>query len=171
MEHLLFLLAITGLQWAVLRRFGHSFWPWMVDIPVLITSYIFCLQIPNMTQIKSQIIKQMRPVNLHPLFLKIGHPAFWKMGHPAFCKKQAEKNRVILYSKREETRLPLLFLNYNDLGFLHSVFSKSRVPDFQKAGWPIFKNSGCRLTGRISNVKINKHPNRYVVQFFIGSGV
>ena len=70
------------------------------------------------------------PVNLHPLFLK--------MGHPAFCKKQAEKNRVILYSKKEETRLPLLFLNYNDLGFLHSVFfkkqgarfSKSRVPDF-----------------------------------------
>ena len=56
------------------------------------------------------------PVNLHPLFLKMGHPAFWK--------KQAEKNRVILYSKREETRLPLLFLNYNDLGFLHSVFFK-----------------------------------------------
>jgi hypothetical protein len=60
------------------------------------------------------------------------------MGHPAFCKKQAEKNRVILYSKREETRLPLLFLNYIDLGFLHSAFfkkqggqfSKSRVPDF-----------------------------------------
>ena len=77
-----------------------------------------------------------RPVNLHPLFLKIGHPAF--------CKKQAEKNRVILYSKREETRLPLLFFNYNDLGFLHSVFfSKNRV------GCPIFKNSGCRLTGRL----------------------
>ena len=72
------------------------------------------------------------------------------MGHPAFCKKQAEKNRVILYSKREETRLPLLFLNYNDLGFLHSVFfSKSRVPDFQKAGCPIVKKSGCRLTGRL----------------------
>ena len=81
-------------------------------------------------------LKDHRPVNLHPLFLKIGHPAFWKMGHPAFCKKQAEKNRVILYSKREETRLPLLFLNYNDLCF------------FQKAGCPIFKNSGCRLTGR-----------------------
>ena len=82
--------------------------------------------------------RHTRPVNLHPLFLKIGHPAFWKFGHPAFCKKQAEKNRVILYSKREETRLPLLFLNNNDLGFLHSVFfkkqgaqfSKSRVPDF-----------------------------------------
>ena len=63
-----------------------------------------------------------RPVNLHPLFLKIGHPAFWK--------KQAEKNRVILYSKREETRLPLIFLNYNDLGFLHSVFFKKQGARF-----------------------------------------
>ena len=62
-----------------------------------------------------------RPVNLHPLFLKIGHPAF--------CKKQAEKNRVILYSKREETRLPLLFLK-NDLGFLHSVFFKKQGARF-----------------------------------------
>ena len=101
----------------------------------------------NLTHVHS------RPVNLHPLFLKIEHPAFWKMGHPAFCKKQAEKNRVILYSKREETRLLLLFLNYNDLGFLHSVFfSKSRVSDFQKAGCPIFKNSGCRLTGRLCSL-------------------
>jgi hypothetical protein len=58
--------------------------------------------------------------------------------HPAFCSNQAEKNRVILYSKTQETRLPLLFLNNNDLGFLHSVFFKkqgaqflkSRVPDF-----------------------------------------
>ena len=90
--------------------------------------------------IYSESIKPLcRPVNLHPLFLKIRHPAFWKMGHPVFWKKQAEKNRVIVYSKREETRLPLLFLNYNDLGFLHSVFffkkqgawfSKSRVPNF-----------------------------------------
>ena len=77
-----------------------------------------------------------RPVNLHPLFLKMGHPAFWK--------KQAENNRDILYSKREETRLPLLFLNYNDLGFFALCF-------FQKAGCPIFKNRGCRLTGRLSN--------------------
>ena len=60
------------------------------------------------------------------------------MGHPAFCKKQAEKNRVILYSKREETRLPLLFLNYNDLGFFALCF-------FQKAGRPIFKKQGARF--------------------------
>ena len=72
----------------------------------------------------------IRPVNLHPLFLKIGHPAFWKMGLPAFCKKQAEKFRVILYSKREENRLPPLFLNYNDLGFLHSVFFKKQGARF-----------------------------------------
>ena len=63
-----------------------------------------------------------RPVNLHPLFLK--------MGHLAFCKKQAEKNRVILYSKREKSRLPLFFLNYNDLGFLHSVFFKKQGAPF-----------------------------------------
>ena len=34
------------------------------------------------------------------------------------------------------------------LVFCTLFFSKSRVPDFQKAGCPIFKNSGCRLTGR-----------------------
>jgi hypothetical protein len=67
------------------------------------------------------------------------------MGHPAFCKKQAEKNRVILYSKREETRLPLFFLNYNDLGFLHSVFFKKQGAQFL---------SGCRLTGRVSPLSI-----------------
>ena len=35
------------------------------------------------------------------------------------------------------------------LVFCTLFFSKSRVPDFQKAGCPIFKNSGCRLTGRL----------------------
>ena len=50
-----------------------------------------------------------------------------KIGHPDFCKKQAEKKRVILYSKREETRLPLLFLNNNDLGFLHPAFFKKQA--------------------------------------------
>jgi hypothetical protein len=79
-----------------------------------------------------------RPVNLHPLFLKMGHPAFWKIGHPAFWKKQVEKYRVILYSKWEETRLPLLFLNYSDLGFLHSVFFKKQGAWFSKSREPNF---------------------------------
>ena len=52
------------------------------------------------------------------------------------------------WCKREETSLPLLFLN--DLVFFCTLlFSKSRVPNFQKAGCPIFKNSGCRLTGGV----------------------
>ena len=33
--------------------------------------------------------------------------------------------------------------------FCTLFFSKSRVPDFQKAGCPLFKNSGCRFTGRV----------------------
>ena len=78
------------------------------------------------------------PSQSAPPILKNRAPCFLKIGHPAFCKKQAEKNRVIFYSKREETRLPLLFLINNDLAFLHSAvfkkqgahFSKSRVPNF-----------------------------------------
>ena len=35
----------------------------MVDIPVLLTSYFFCLQIPNMTQIKSQICNKADDVD------------------------------------------------------------------------------------------------------------
>ena len=32
-----------------------------------------------------------RPVNLHPLFLKIGHPAFWKLGTLFFEKIRVQK--------------------------------------------------------------------------------
>ena len=45
----------------------------------------------------------IRPVNLHPLFLKIGHPAF--------RKKQSAKNQGHCNSKREEAAWFLLFLN------------------------------------------------------------
>ena len=82
-----------------------------------------------------------RPVNLHPPFLKIGHPAFWKMGHPAFWKKQSAKNQGHCNSKREEAAWSLLFLNKEWPCFFQPVF-------LQKPGCPIFKNSGCRLTGR-----------------------
>ena len=78
------------------------------------------------------------PSQSAPAILKNRAPCFLKIGHPAFCKKQAEKNRVILYSKREETRLPLLFLNYNDLGFLHSVFFKKQGARFSKSRVPYF---------------------------------
>ena len=48
--------------------------------------------------------------------------------------------------------MPHLFLNNNDLGFLHPAFSKISVPDFFSGSQtdPGFqnKNSGCRLTGR-----------------------
>ena len=63
------------------------------------------------------------PSQSAPAILKNRAPCFLKIGHPAFCKKQAEKNRVILYSKKEETRLLLLFLNNTNPGFLHPTQS------------------------------------------------
>ena len=105
--------------------------------------------------------KSNRPVNLHPLFL------FWK--HGSVCdleknqiqnmdlKKARWKNRVcylfVWYSKREEARLSLLFLNNNDPVFCNLIFSG---PYFGPVFWgsqtdPCFqnKNSGCRLTGQL----------------------
>ena len=32
-----------------------------------------------------------RPVNLHPLFLRIGHPVFWKLGTLLFAKSRLKK--------------------------------------------------------------------------------
>ena len=90
-----------------------------------------------------------RPVNLHPLFLKIGHPAFWKLGTLLFEKNRVQKTKVIVIQK--EKRQPGLFSFWikNDPVFFSLLFEKSRVPHFQKAGCPIFKNSGCRLAGRM----------------------
>ena len=68
------------------------------------------------------------------------------------CENQGAKKQGHCYSKREEARLPLLFLSNNDPVFLH--------PDFlQPIFWTFFsgsqtdpcfqnKNSECRLTGR-----------------------
>ena len=83
-------------------------------------------------------ISGQSPSQSAPTILKNRIPCFMKNGTPCFLQKAGWKNRVILYSRREETRLPLLFLNYDDLGFLHSVF-------FQKAGCPIFKKQGVRF--------------------------
>ena len=73
---------------------------------------------------------------------------------PAFSKKQGAKKQGHCYSKREETRLPLLFLNNNDLGFLHPAFFKKQGAQFFSGAQtdPGFqnKNSGCRLTGGMS---------------------
>ena len=63
---------------------------------------------------------------------------------PCFLQKPGCKKQGHCYSKREKTRLPLLFLNNNDLGFLHPPFSKTD-PGFQN------KNSGCRLIGRLGS--------------------
>ena len=79
-----------------------------------------------------------RPVNLHPLFLKIGHPpCFLKIGHPAFCKKQGH----FLFIKRRDQAASSLF-EWQWPCFFALCF-------FQKTGCPIFKNIGCRLTGQI----------------------
>ena len=79
------------------------------------------------------------PVNLHPLFL------FWKPGWVCdpeknqvqsmdlnkirskvwTWKKQVAKKQGHCYSKREEARLPFLFLNNNDPAFLHPAFFRS----------------------------------------------
>ena len=80
----------------------------------------------------------IRPVNLHPLFLKIGHPAFWRMGHPAFCKKQAEKKQGIsLFKKRRDQAASSLF-ELQWPWFFALCF-------FQNAGCPIFKQQGARF--------------------------
>ena len=91
----------------------------------------------------------MRPVNLHPLFLKIGHHAFWKSGTLFFEKNRVQKTKVIVIQK--ENRQPGLFSFWieNDLFFSASFLQKAGCPIFQKAGCPIFKNSGCKLTGRV----------------------
>ena len=80
----------------------------------------------------------IRPVNLHPLFLKIGHPAFWKWGTLFFEKSRVQKNKVIVIQK--EKRQPGLFLLWIKKWpcFFQPTFckkqgaqfSKSRVSDF-----------------------------------------
>ena len=71
-----------------------------------------------------------RPVNLHPLFLKIGHPAFWK--------NRVQKTKVIVIQK--EKRQPGLFFFWikNDPVFFSLLFAKSRVPHFSKSWVPDF---------------------------------
>ena len=50
------------------------------------------------------------------------------------CKKQGAKKQGHCYSKREEARLPLLFLNNNDPGFCTPYFGPDffKVPDPKK---------------------------------------
>ena len=61
------------------------------------------------------------------------------------------------YSKREEVRLPFLFLNNNDPVFCSLLFSGPYFgPDFLGSQTnPCFqnKNSGCKLTGRVSYIE------------------
>ena len=83
------------------------------------------------TQVSVQrVYLHRRPVNLHPLFLKIGHPAFWK--------KQSAKNQGHCNSKREEAAWSLLFLNKEWPCFFQPAFCK-------KQGAPFFKKQGARF--------------------------
>ena len=52
----------------------------------------------------------------------LGTGTFKKSGTLVFSKKQGAKKQGHCYSKREKIRLPLLFLNNNDLGFLRPIF-------------------------------------------------
>ena len=52
------------------------------------------------------------------------------------CKKQGAKKQGHCYSKTEETRLPLLFLNNNDPGFFAPCF---------------LKKAGCLIFFRVTN--------------------
>ena len=67
----------------------------------------------------------------------LGSGTFKKLGTLLFAKSRMQKKQGHCYSKREETRLPLLFLNNNDLGFLHPVF---------------FKKQGARFFFRVTNL-------------------
>ena len=94
---------------------------------------------------------------------------FWflKIEHPALCKKQAEKTGSFSIIQKEK-RPGFLFSFWitMTLFFCTLLFSKSRVPNFQKAGCPIFKNSGCRLTGRVchDDVDDKKFPVQCITQ-------
>ena len=63
-----------------------------------------------------------RPVNLHPLFLKIGHPDFWKSGTLLFEKNRVQKTKDIVIQK--EKRQPGLFSFWikNDAVFFSLLF-------------------------------------------------
>jgi hypothetical protein len=61
----------------------------------------------------------------------LGSGTLKKLGTLLFAKSRVQKKQGHCYSKREETRLPLLFLNNNDLGFL--------------------KKAGCLIFFRVTN--------------------
>ena len=89
------------------------------------------------------------PCQSAPTILKNRAPCFLKNGAPCFLKKAGwKKQGHSLFKKRRDQAASSLFELQWPWFFALCFFSKSRVPDFQKAGCPIFKNSGCRLTGR-----------------------
>ena len=113
--------------------------------------YLFCkakyFQVSNFFHAPIFLLEQpltQSPSQSAPTILNNRAPCFLKIGHPAFWKKQSAKNQGHCNSKREEAAWSLLFLNKECPCFFQPAF-------FQKAGCPIFKNSGCRLTGRVNN--------------------
>ena len=81
------------------------------------------------THIQGQGKKLTLPVNLHPLFLKIGHPTFWKSGTLLFEKNRVQKAKVIVRAWF------LFFLNKEWPCFFQPAFRK-------KQGTPFFKKQG-----------------------------
>ena len=54
------------------------------------------------------------------------HDIFLGSGTFKISKSRVQKKQGHWYSKREKTRLPLLFFNNDDLGYLHPVFFKKQ---------------------------------------------
>ena len=82
------------------------------------------------------------PSQSAPTILKNRAPCFLKNGAPCFLQKAGwKKQGHSLFKKRRDQAASSLF-ELQWPWFFALCF-------FQKAGCPIFKNSGCRLTGRV----------------------
>ena len=77
-----------------------------------------------------------------------------KWGTLLFEKSRLKKTRSFFIQKEKRPGCLFSFWITMTLVFCTLFFSKSRVPNFQKAGCLIFKNSGCRLTGRLCYCKL-----------------
>ena len=88
------------------------------------------------------IISAQLPSQSAPTILKNRAPCFLKNGAPCFLQKAGwKKQGHSLFKKRRDQAASSLF-ELQWPWFFALCF-------FQKAGCPIFKNSGCRLTGRL----------------------
>ena len=90
------------------------------------------------------VTQRHSPSQSAPTILKNRAPCFLKNGAPCFLQKAGwKKQGHSLFKKRRDQAASSLF----ELQWPW-IFA---LCFFQKAGCPIFKNSGCRLTGRVGN--------------------